>query len=268
MKFFNILLPLLFSFVLVSCADNPSDNDESSSNNEANSSELVDEVNESNEEQNNTYELDEASWRLIPTEDSTAESQVVLMTFDDAPDNYATDMAQTLHDHNVPAIFFVNGMFIESDEGKNQLKEIHELGFEIGNHTQTHQNLQTISEEEQREEIVQTSDLVEEIIGERPRFFRAPFGANTDYSKQVAQEENMLVMNWSYGYDWEPDYTEPSALADIMVNTEYLSDGANLLMHDREWTKDALEDIILGLEEKGYGFVNPNNIESGNSNDN
>src|SRR5699024_11257747 len=102
--------------------------------------------------------------------------------------------------------------------------------------THSHPNLQSISEEEQRHEIVHANDLIEEVIGERPRFFRAPFGANTDYTKQVAAEEGMVLTNWSYGYDWEAEYQDPAALADIMVNTEFLSDGSNLLMHDRAWT--------------------------------
>jgi len=32
-------------------------------------------------------------------------------------------------------------------------------------------------------------------------------------------------------------------------------------MHDREWTNEALEDIILGLEDEGYDFIDPVEIE-------
>ncbi len=124
-----------------------------------------------------------------------------------------------------------------------------------------HQKLDDVSEEEQTEEIVELNDLIEDIIGERPEYFRAPHGVNTDHAREVVEEENMILMNWTYGYDWEADYTEPEPLAEIMVETELLRDGANLLMHDREWTMEALEDIVLGLEEKGYGFVHPDQIE-------
>ena len=71
----------------------------------------------------------------------------------------------------------------------------------------------------------------------------------------------MLLMNWSYGYDWEKQYMEAAALADIMVNTELLRDGANLLMHDREWTADALKDIVEGLRAKGYELIDPATIK-------
>ena len=88
-------------------------------------------------------------------------------------------MAKTLKELNAPAIFFVNGHFIDTVEEKAVLKEIHDMGFSIGNHTKTHANLKQISEEQQKEEILAVSDNIEEIIGERPKFFRAPFGVNT-----------------------------------------------------------------------------------------
>lgn len=204
------------------------------------------------------YTLNEANWTLTPTED--AEEKVVLVTIDDAPDTYSLEMAETLKALEVPAIFFVNGHFIDSDEEKERLKAIHEMGFAIGNHTQTHANLSDISEEQQKEEILQVSTTIEQVIGEKPIFFRAPFGVNTDFSRQLVADEGMLLMNWTYGYDWEKQYQEAGALADIMVNTPYLTEGANLLMHDREWTAAALEDIIQELKENGYGFVDPETI--------
>ncbi len=205
------------------------------------------------------YELNPATWGLEPINDENA--QVVLLTFDDAPDKHAFEIAKTLKELDAPAIFFVNGHFLATDEKKQLLKEIHELGFTIGNHTKTHADLQQLSEEEQREEILSVNDVVEEVTGERPRFFRAPFGQNTDFSRALAKEEGMLLMNWSFGYDWEKQYMDKTAIADIMVNTELLQNGANLLMHDREWTAEALPEIIKGLRAKGYDFVNPDTIK-------
>lgn len=188
--------------------------------------------------------------------------QMALLTFDDGPNEHTLTIAQTLAEKDAPAIFFVNSMYLEDDEGKEILKEIHDMGFAIGNHTHTHASLPSISEEKQTEEITTTNDLVEEIIGSRPRFFRAPFGQNTDHSKQVVIDENMALMNWTFGYDWEDAYRDPEALADIMVNTNLLVSGSNLLMHDREWTSEAIPDIIDGLREKGFEFIDPDLIVS------
>ncbi|MBM7540440.1 polysaccharide deacetylase family protein [Amphibacillus cookii] len=207
------------------------------------------------------YRVNQTNWAIEPISEET-NSQVVLLTIDDAPDQHALEMANTLKTLEAPAIFFVNGHFLQDQEQQQILKEIYEMGFVIGNHTYTHPNLSDLSEEQQREEIIALNDLVEDIIGERPKFFRAPFGVNTDVSNAVAEEEEMVVMNWTYGYDWEADYTEADALAEIMVNAPELRDGANVLMHDRAWTREALEDIVIGLREKDYEIVNPKTIET------
>ncbi|WP_078391630.1 polysaccharide deacetylase family protein [Shouchella patagoniensis] len=207
------------------------------------------------------YEINSDLWTVQPIEGTDADPEVVLLTIDDAPHDHGVEMAKTLKELDAPAIFFVNGHFIDTEEKAEELREIHEMGFEIGNHTKTHQNLREATEEKQREEIIELNDMIEEIIGERPRFFRAPHGINTDYSRSIVEDEGMTNMNWTYGYDWETDYMEKDAIADIMVNTELLGDGGNLLMHDREWSADALEDIVNGLRDKGYDLVDPDQLK-------
>lgn len=214
-----------------------------------------------NSEPEKLYTVDAATSAIVPSTDDV-DSAAVLLTIDDAPDENAVAIAHTLKDLDVPAIFFVNGMFIESEEGQEKLREIHELGFEIGNHTYNHFNMEEITPEDTALEIIDTSDLIEKAIGKRPKFFRAPFGVNTEASISIAEEEDMTVMNWTYGFDWEPEYQEPGALSDIMVNTEMLGDGANLLMHDRGWTSEALPDIVKGLRDKGYSLIDPKLIDS------
>jgi len=205
-----------------------------------------------------------SNWSITPIND--ANEKVVLLTIDDAPDKYGVEMAKTLKELNAPAIFFVNGHFMNTEEEKEAVKKIHEMGFTIANHTMTHKALKVdgnpISQDVQKEEIVGLSDLIEEVIGERPKFFRAPHGLNTDYSMELAKQEKMEVMNWSYGYDWNQKYMTEDAIADIMVNTPYLGNGSNLLMHDREWTAKALDDIVKGLREKGYELVDPEEIKT------
>lgn len=266
----TLLLPaiLLSSSLLFACGtdtegetqENQSAS-ETSQSSETNSNSTSENTSEQ-AEQEFTYQINPQTWGVQPIEGSNADEEVVLLTIDDAPDTYSLEIAETLYEMDAPAIFFVNGMYIEDEEGQEKLRQIHDMGFEIGNHTHTHANLQTIPQEQQYEEIMETSDLIEDVIGERPRFFRAPHGANTEYSESVVAEDNMTLMNWSFGYDWQPEYQDPNALADIMVNTELLGNGANLLMHDREWTMQAMPDIVTGLRENGYEIVNPANIIS------
>lgn len=243
--------------------DNDTNDGTNDETGETNADDTTDEEDEAlTDSQEILYEVNPGNFTITPIEGTDANEQVALLTYDDAPDTYAVEIAKILKEKDAPAIFFVNGMYIEDEEGQNMLKEIHEMGFEIGNHTHTHPSLPSISEEQQTEEIMKTSDLIEDIIGVRPRFFRAPFGQNTDHTRQVAEEDGMTLMNWTYGYDWEADYMDGDALADIMVNTNLLANGANLLMHDREWTMQATPDIIDGLRDKGFELVDPTLIRS------
>ncbi|MGD6793524.1 polysaccharide deacetylase family protein [Metabacillus indicus] len=207
------------------------------------------------------YKIDPENWSLKPLSPDVS-PKAVLLTIDDAPDQYSVEMAQTLKKMGVKAIFFVNGHFLDTEEEKARLKEIYQLGFPIGNHTMTHSNLKDLTPSEQKREIAGLNDLVEQITGERPRFFRAPFGSNTDESRKIAEEEKMVLMNWTYGYDWESEYQSKEALTEIMINTPYLTDGANLLMHDRKWTSEALSAIVTGLKQKGYEMADPDAIET------
>lgn len=229
------------------------------------------EYEENTEEIKPQYRVSE-DWSVVPIEDGTNE-KVVLLTIDDAPEKYALQMAKTLQELDAGAIFFVNGHFIDTPQEAEVLKEIHNMGFTIGNHTYSHVNLESIvhDPEKQREEIVLLNDKIEEIIGERPKFFRAPHGINTEDSKKIAKEEKMILMNWSYGYDYFTPYMNKDKLVEAMVTGEgpevdvpysLLKPGANLLMHDREWTNEALRDIVEGLREQGYEIVDPDLIET------
>ena len=204
------------------------------------------------------YEINPNIFTVEPIEGETAEDEkLVLLTFDDAPYGNSLQIAEILEERGVSAIFFVNSMYMEDEEGKAAIQDLHERGFEIANHTHTHAKLDDYSEESQQTEIITTNDIVEEATGERPRFFRAPHGIMTEYSKQVVADEGMMWMNWSFGYDWELQYQDADALADITLNTELLGNGSNILMHDREWTAAAVPAIVDGLIDQGFTIVDP-----------
>ncbi|GGA83501.1 polysaccharide deacetylase family protein [Ornithinibacillus halotolerans] len=255
---------------------NDKENNEQSNVDETNDEELGEEPNEEEEimedaQMEAQYRVTE-NWSLVPIKEGINE-KVVLLTIDDAPDEYALEMAKTLKKLDAGAIFFVNGHFIDTPEEAAILKEIHEMGFAIGNHTYNHVNLKDLEndQDKQMEEIIGLSDKIEEIIGERPKFFRAPHGVNTDFSKQIVTKDKMVLMNWSYGYDYFAPYMDKDKLVTAMVTGEgpevdvpysLLKPGANLLMHDREWTSAALEEIVIGLREQGYEILDPNLIET------
>ena len=266
-----ILSTVLISTLLLSaCQDDAASSNEDTSavdetteevettEEDATEEEVVEEEVEEEEDLAYQYEINPNIFSVEPIDGETTEDEkLVLLTFDDAPYGNSLEIAEALEERGVNAIFFVNSMYMEDEEGKAAIQDLHERGFEIANHTHTHAKLDDYSEENQREEIITTNDIVEEATGERPRFFRAPHGIMTEYSKQVVAEAGMTWMNWSFGYDWEVQYQDADALADITLNTELLGNGANILMHDREWTAAAVPTIVDGLIEQGFTIVNP-----------
>ena len=68
-------------------------------------------------------------------------------------------------------------------------------------------------------------------------------------------------MTWSNGsLDWE---SESKNKPDTVVSNvlEQLHPGSNILMHELPWTVEALDTLLTKLEAKGYGFVDPRQIE-------
>ncbi|MFE0442187.1 polysaccharide deacetylase family protein [Aerococcus sp. NPDC058936] len=215
------------------------------------------------------YYIDPETSSVLPANED-ANPNVVLATVDDVPRKLpetptsSVEEAQAMADRGIYGIFFVNGMYLQGEdgeEGRQALKEIADMGHVIGNHTLTHYSLDQVPDEETlRHEIIGNQDIIEEVVGYRPQFFRPPHGIGIPELEGILEEENMVAMNWSYGFDWDENYSDPATLADVMVNTEFLSPGANLLMHDLTWTNEAMPAILDGIQVKGYEFVDARDI--------
>ena len=85
--------------------------------------------------------------------------------------------------------------------------------------------------------------------------FRPPYG---DYNNTLIESANALgyyVVQWSVdSLDWK-DYGADN-IVDTILNHKALGDGAIILMHNgAKYTKDALERVITGLQDKGYEIV-------------
>lgn len=204
------------------------------------------------------YHINKA-YRVVPNEEGT-ETKVVLLTFDDGPkeQEMIDGLIDTLDKHQAKAIFFVNGYRVETHP--ELLKLIHDRGQVIGNHSWDHIDLKKESESEARKQVEDVQAIVEDTIGERPRFFRPPFGSGNDQLHQIVEENNMIYMTWSNGsLDWDSkNKNKPEAVIQNVL--EQLHAGSNILMHELPWTVEALDGLLTQLEEKGYSFVDPRTI--------
>jgi peptidoglycan/xylan/chitin deacetylase (PgdA/CDA1 family) len=204
------------------------------------------------------YVVHPKNFMIYPVLEEGEESDepIALLTFDDTPTGDATEqILDTLDRYEAKAIFFVNGHY--AIRNLDWLKEIRDRGHLIGNHTWWHIYIRQEDPETVREEIVGLNDFLEEQLGERPVYFRPPFGQNSDVSLQIIQEEGMQTMNWSNGsLDWELK-TSAEIAEQVLSN---LKSGDNILFHDKQITADALDEILSRMQELGYRFVLPTEV--------
>src|SRR2546422_4032846 len=80
----------------------------------------------------------EGGWR----EDDANGKGVVVLTFDDAVKSHRTVVAPLLKELGFGATFFISHAWMTSDPKHYltwmEIAELHEMGFEIGNHSWTH----------------------------------------------------------------------------------------------------------------------------------
>jgi cellulose synthase/poly-beta-1,6-N-acetylglucosamine synthase-like glycosyltransferase/spore germination protein YaaH/peptidoglycan/xylan/chitin deacetylase (PgdA/CDA1 family) len=207
------------------------------------------------------------SWRI---QQMGAADHKVALTFDDGPDpKWTPKVLDILKQKGVPAAFFVIGD--AANQQANIVKREFAQGDEIGNHTFTHPEFDTISKTELQIQLNLTELLIESSLGVKTTLFRPPYGI--DHQPETASEVQMLPIPQSMGYvivgaridphDWgEAGGAAPPStqviVQRVLEDTE-ANKGNIILMHDgggdRSHTVAALPQIIDGLRAKGYEFV-------------
>lgn len=88
---------------------------------------------------------------------------------------------------NIPATFFVPGLIAE--EYPETVKEISERGYEIGNHGYSHIYPERLgSKEIEKEEYVNTNNILKNLTGKVPRGYRSPAWEFSDYTLDLIEE--------------------------------------------------------------------------------
>ncbi|WP_455538110.1 polysaccharide deacetylase family protein [Terrisporobacter sp.] len=181
----------------------------------------------------------------------TKENKVAL-TFDVAwgSDNIE-EILDILDKHNIKATFFLVGSWV--DDNEELVKEIHNRGHEIGNHSNTHRSFTDISKEEKVDEIVTTSKKIKDAIGEDINLFRPPFGNVNKDTMDTCKSLRYYTLKWDVDSgDWK-NIGPKHVVERVTKNTK---PGSIILFHAN--VKDVgiyLEDCITNLEKKRYLMV-------------
>ncbi|MFF9803946.1 polysaccharide deacetylase family protein [Streptomyces coeruleorubidus] len=183
--------------------------------------------------------------------------RTMVLTFDDGPDpRYTPDILDTLADYDVRAMFFVCGEM--AADSKELLARMADEGHVVGNHTWSHPLLTRLTRRQIRSQMERTCDIIEEAYGERPEWFRAPYGAWNRAAFQLGAELGMEPLAWTLD---TLDWTTPGTRSIVNRVASGAAPGVVVLAHDaggdRSQSVRALRRYLPELLDSGYHVTVP-----------
>ncbi|MBQ7973865.1 MAG: polysaccharide deacetylase family protein [Clostridia bacterium] len=176
----------------------------------------------------------------------TSKKQVYL-TFDLGYEaGYTAEVLDILKEYQIKGLFFLCGNYLSQND---LIVRMQNEGHQLGNHTNKHRDLPSLSEDGIREDIRSLQ------LPTTPKFFRPPQGRFDEKTLRVAQEEGLRAVLWSLAIqDWQK-----TPKLDVAKSTnkilERVHPGAIMLFHiTNPGTPEMLRSLIPALQEKGYTF--------------
>ncbi|MFB8244375.1 polysaccharide deacetylase family protein [Streptomyces sp. NPDC055952] len=195
--------------------------------------------------------------RRAPMLRVSGRGRTMVLTFDDGPDpRYTPHILDTLAEYDVRAMFFVCGEM--AVDNKKLLARMSDEGHVVGNHTWSHPLLTRLTRRQIRSEMERTSDVVADVCGERPEWFRAPYGAWNRAAFQLGAELGMEPLAWTVD---TLDWTTPGTPSIVERVEKGAAPGVVVLSHDaggdRTQSVRALRRYLPELLDSGYHVTVP-----------
>ena len=198
-----------------------------------------------------------AEWSRLPTT-----RKVVVLTFDaGANADGVPKIMETLQSNGVAGTFFLTGEWVE--RFPQQTAQIGTY-YPIGNHTYSHPHLPALTDDQVRDQITRTHDLIRSATAQDDRpLFRFPFGDRDARTIGLANSLSYGSIRWTVDtLGWQG--TSGGQTVDTVVNRvlSTLQPGQIVLMHvgshptdHSTLDADALPVLIRELRARGYGFT-------------
>ncbi|REK69429.1 delta-lactam-biosynthetic de-N-acetylase [Paenibacillus paeoniae] len=179
----------------------------------------------------------------------------LFLTFDNGYENGLTGkILDVLKEKQVPATFFVTGHYIKDQP--ELLKRMASEGHIIGNHSWSHPDMTTLSDDAIRIELEKVKEQVQEVTGQQEMtYLRPPRGIFSEKVLAASKSSGYTSVFWSIAYkDWDVRAQKGASYAFQQV-TKQLHPGAILLLHSvSQDNADALASIIDEARRQGYEF--------------
>jgi peptidoglycan-N-acetylglucosamine deacetylase len=185
--------------------------------------------------------------------------KAINITIDDGPDPIWTPkILQVLHDDGVHATFCMIGPHAAASSAV--VKKIVADGDRLCDHTVSHDmRMNHRSDAYQKSQILDAERMIQQASGGvAPMYYRAPGGAFTPYSRQVAASHGMRPLGWNID---SKDFYRPGVNSIVNTVKYELRNGPTILFHDgggnRSQTYEALKRLLPWLKAQGYTFSFP-----------
>lgn len=178
---------------------------------------------------------------------SRASNNVSLMVNVYWGEEYIDDMLKIMDEKGVKSTFFIGGMWMLDNE--TLVQKIADAGHEIANHGYKHKSQTKLSEEEAKNEITTTHNLVQKMLKKEMNLFAPPSGDYNAETVKIAQDLGYKTIMWTKDtIDWRDHNT------DLIYKraTDKLQGGDLILMHPTQNTVEALAKIIDYAQSKGF----------------
>lgn len=176
----------------------------------------------------------------------------IALTIDDGPhDPQTAQILDILRRENVRATFFVVGSRVKEHPGL--IRRMAAEGHEVGNHSQNHYRLDTLTPSQVSAEIASCEINVKRAAGIDMRVMRPPGSRANEAVYRVSRENGYVVASWTAA---AKDFDDVPA--DYIVNqiVRQAENGSIILLHDqRPSTVTALPRMIAQLKRDGFEFV-------------
>ncbi len=182
----------------------------------------------------------------------------VVLTFDDGPTEWTTEILDVLARHGVKATFFVIGARVA--DRPDVLARMREEGHEVGVHTFTHVNLANVPEWRRRFELDQTELAIAAATGYTTDLLRAPYSSRVDTLAPSEWQALEQARNYRVVFaDLDTrDWARPGVAKIVAAGLPADGRGAVVMLHDgggnRSQTVAALDRLIVDLQKRGYAF--------------
>lgn len=151
-----------------------------------------------------------------------------------------------LDEYEAKATFFIGGSW--ADDNVDCVREIFRRGHEIGSHGYFHKDHSKMTYEQNLEEIRPSIKLLEMINGRKINLFAPPSGAFSENTLAACSYLGMKVIMWSRD---TVDWRDNDVNLIISRATKELKSGEFILMHPKDWTCEALPEILKYVRQSG-----------------